>query len=121
MSQTKILFLVSGSIADFKAAAVVSQLVQRNFEVRVVASKSALEFVGAATYEGLTGQPVHSEIFASGQMMSHIHLERWADMIVLCPASANTLNKMAAGIGDDLISTLFLAHEFKKPFLVFRP
>lgn len=115
---TRVLFKLSGSIAAYKACHVISRLVQAGCEVRTVASRAALEFVGAATLEGLSGSPVHTETFATGSQMHHIHLMKWADIIVLCPATANTINKLAAGIGDDLLSTLFLAHDFQKPYLI---
>jgi phosphopantothenoylcysteine decarboxylase / phosphopantothenate---cysteine ligase len=118
MSKSKILFQLSGSIACFKACALLSKLVQAGYEVEVAASSSALKFVGEATLEGLTGRRVHKDTFEAGSYMNHIHLVRWADLILLCPASANTLNKFSAGIGDDLLSTMFLAHDFKKPYLV---
>lgn len=118
MSKSKILFQLSGSIACYKACQVISKLVQNGHEIEVVATRGALEFVGRATLEGLTGRPVHSDVFAPGEYMKHIHLIRWADVIVLCPATANTINKLASGIGDDLLSTLFLAHDFKKPYLM---
>ena len=118
MRKSKILFQLSGSIACFKACALLSMLVKDGHEIEVVATTSALKFVGEATLEGLTGRRVHTSTFEAGTYMSHIHLARWADLILLCPASANTLNKMAAGIGDDLVTTLFLAHDFKKPYLV---
>ncbi len=118
MSRSKILFQLSGSIACFKACSLLSMLVKAGHEVEVVATASALKFVGEATLEGLTGRRVHTSTFESGSYMQHIHLMRWADAIVLCPASANTIAKFAAGIGDDLVTTLFLAHDFKKPYLV---
>lgn len=114
----QVLFLMSGSIASYKACYLISKLVQNNFKVQVVASASALKFVGQATLEGLTGNPVVSETFETGHAMSHIHLIRDADLVLLCPATANTINKMAQGVGDDLLTTLFLAHDFKKPFLL---
>jgi phosphopantothenoylcysteine decarboxylase/phosphopantothenate--cysteine ligase len=114
----KILFQLSGSIACFKACALLSSLVKAGFDIEVVATPSALKFVGEATLEGLTGRRVHTDTFESGRYMSHIHLMRWADLIILCPATANTLNKFASGLGEDLVSTLFLAHDFKKPYLV---
>jgi phosphopantothenoylcysteine decarboxylase/phosphopantothenate--cysteine ligase len=113
-----VLFQLSGSIAAYKACHVVSRLVQAGHIVQTVATDSALRFVGAATLEGLTGRPVATELFASGAAMEHIHLVRWADIVVLCPATANTINRLAAGLGDDLISTMVLAHEFDKPYLV---
>ncbi len=118
MSKGKILFQLTGSIACFKACQVLSLLVQSGYEVEIAASKAALAFVGEATLEGLTGRPVHSEVFAKSEYMNHIHLARWADVVVLCPATANSINKLAAGIGDDLISTLFLAHDFQKPYFI---
>ncbi len=118
MRKSKILFQLSGSIACFKACALLSMLVKDGHEVEVVATASALKFVGEATLEGLAGRRVHKATFEAGTYMSHIHLVRWADVILLCPASANTLNKMSSGIGDDLVTTLFLAHDFKKPYLV---
>ncbi len=117
-SKSKILLQMTGSIACFKACQVISKLVQAGHQVQVVASKSALEFVGNATIEGLTGNPVLTDTFETGQVMGHIHWVRWADLIVVAPATANFINKVSSGIGDDLITTQFLAHDFKKPYLV---
>lgn len=117
MSKSKALVIMTGSIACYKACQVLSRLVQNNYEVQVVASASALEFVGNSTIEGLTGKPVISETHARGHAMDHIHLARWADLILVAPASANYINKIAQGVGDDLVTTLFLAHDFKNLFL----
>ena len=117
-SRSKILFKLTGSIACFKAAALISKLVQNNFEVQTVATTSALQFIGEATLEGLTGRKVLTNTFASGDLMGHINWAKWADLTIIYPATANTVNKLANGIGDDLISTLFLAHAFKKPYLI---
>lgn len=118
MSKSKVLFIMTGSIACYKACHVISRLVQNGCEVQVVATPSALKFVGNATLEGLTGKPVVSDMYAPGNVMDHIHLMRWADMILVVPATASFINKAAQGAGDDLVQTLFLAHDFKKPFLV---
>lgn len=118
MSKSKILFQMTGSIACYKACQAVSKLVQAGYEVQVVASSAALQFVGNSTIEGLTGKPVVSGLYASGNVMDHIHLVRWADLIIVAPASANFINKIARGVGDDLATTQFLAHDFKKPYLV---
>jgi phosphopantothenoylcysteine decarboxylase/phosphopantothenate--cysteine ligase len=118
MSKGKILFQLSGSIACYKACAVLSRLVQAGYEVEVVATASALRFVGEATLEGLVGKQIHTDLYAKGQAMEHIHLMKWADLAIVCPATANTINRLASGTGDDLLSTLFLAHDFKKPFLI---
>lgn len=118
IEKAKILFLMSGSIACYKACQLLSRLTQNGHSVQVVASKSALQFIGAPTIEGLTGNAVLSDLWQDGRMMDHIHLIRWADLVIAAPASANFINKMASGIGDDLLTTLFLAHDFKKPFLI---
>ena len=116
--KTKILFQLTGSIACYKACNVISKLVQNGYEVKVAASTAALQFVGAATLEGLTGQEVISDLWAHGHAMDHINWNRWADLIIVAPATANFINKISHGIGDDLLSTMFLAHDFKKPYLI---
>src|SRR5262245_19147050 len=118
MSGSDILFIFTGSVAAYKACDAVSQLVQRGHRVQVVATEAALRFVGPATLEGLTGRPVLSELFARGQAMDHINLTRRADVVVVCPATAHTINRLAAGLGDDLVGALFLAHDRSKPWLV---
>lgn len=118
MSRSKILFIMTGSIACYKACQVISKLSQNGHDVQVVATASALKFIGNATVEGLTGKSVISDLFAPGNVMDHIHLARWADLIIVAPATADFINKMATGISSDLASSLFLAHDFSKPFLV---
>lgn len=118
MSKSKILFKISGSIAAYKSAYLISKLVQNEFEIKVVATESALKFIGKATLEGLTGHPVYTDSFADGEMMNHINLMKWADLIILCPASANTINKLANGIGDNLLTSLFLVFDWSKPYLI---
>lgn len=113
-----ILFVLTGSIACYKACQAISRLCANGHRVQTVATQAALRFVGAATLEGLSGRPVASDLYAPGAMMDHIHLLRRADAVVVAPATANYLNKIAAGIADDLASTLFLAHRFDKPFLL---
>ncbi len=116
----RVLLLMSGSIAAFKVVQLVSRLVQPpvGAEVEVVMTPAAREFIGEASLEGLTGRRVRSETFAAGDHMDHIRLVRWADVVLTAPCTANTLNKLALGIGDDLVGTLFLAHDFSKPWLI---
>ena len=109
---------MTGSIACYKACSIASSLQQKGYQVKTVLSPSSLEFIGAATLEGLTGEPPITNMYQSGSVMDHIHLARWADLIIVAPATANYINKIAHGIGDDLLTTLFLAHDFKKPFLI---
>lgn len=119
MSRSKILFMMSGSIAAFKACQVISRLVQDGHEVQVVTTPSLKEFIGDATLEGLTGKKVLSSIFAEGNVMDHIHLSRWADYGVICPASANTIARLAVGFADDLVSALALAWPRGKSLSIF--
>ena len=118
MSGAKILFILTGSIAGYKACDAVSRLVQRGHRVRVVATESARRFIGVATLEGLTGEAVRTDLFAPGAALEHIELTRWADLVVVCPATAHTLNRLAAGLADDLTGALFLAHDRTKPWLM---
>ena len=118
MSKFNVLFKITGSIAAYKSAYIISKLVQTGCNVKVVASESALKFIGTATLEGLSGNPVYTDAFSPAQVMSHIHLVQWADVTVLAPATANTINKLANGISDSLLTSLFLAHDWSKPYLI---
>jgi phosphopantothenoylcysteine decarboxylase/phosphopantothenate--cysteine ligase len=114
MSRGNVLFLLSGSIACYKACTVVSRLTQAGVTVQTVATPAALRFVGTATLEGLSGRPVFTDVFESGRALDHIELARAADLALVCPATANTLNRLGAGLADDPIGALFLAWELKK-------
>ncbi|MEK6705137.1 MAG: flavoprotein [Bdellovibrionota bacterium] len=118
MSRSKVLFKLSGSIACYKACNVISKLVQEGFEVQTACTESALQFIGPATLVGLTGKPVFTDGCESGRMLDHIWLAKWADIAVLCPATANSINKIANGIADNAIGNLFLAYDLKKPYIV---
>lgn len=114
----KLLIGISGSIAAYKIAFVISHFKKRGWDIRVIATPSALEFVGAATLEGLCGSPVIDDDFTSGRMMSHIDLARWADVFLIAPATANTLNSLAYGVGNNILNSTYLAYEQKKPLLI---
>ncbi len=114
-----VLLKVSGSISVYKLCKVVSSLKKLGHKVKVASSQSALNFVGGALWEGLSGEKVFSDDFSPNQRMDHIHLNNWADVIVLAPASANTLNSIAKGVGSGVINTLFLARNASKPYLIF--
>ncbi len=112
----KRLLLMTGSIACAKATGLISEWVKQGDEVKVVASQSVFEFLGLATLEGLSQQAVMSDTFEPGAMMDHIHVSRWADQLVLCPATANVINKLAHGIADDVVTTVWIAaHGLGKP------
>lgn len=115
----QLLFQLTGSIACFKACELISRLAKRGIAVQTVASAGALRFVGAATLEGLTGRTPFTDLYEAGRTMDHIRLARWANAALLCPATANSLNRLAAGLADDAIGALFLAWELgRKPYLI---
>ncbi|MBI4802545.1 MAG: flavoprotein [Elusimicrobia bacterium] len=113
-----ILFQLTGSIACYKACNVVSRLAQEGFSVKTICSVNALKFIGKATLEGLTHNPVHVAAFEEKFALEHVEIVKWLDLAIICPATANIINKLAAGIGDDYISTTFLAFDFSKPYLI---
>ncbi|MBF0547030.1 MAG: flavoprotein [Candidatus Riflebacteria bacterium] len=113
-----ILFQLTGSIACYKACIVISKLVQSGNQVRTLASEAALKFIGKATLEGLTDNAVITEMFGTRFPRAHIDLPDWADLLILCPATANTINALAAGLADNLIGSTFLANNFRKPYLI---
>ena len=103
---------VSGSVAAYKAGLIVRDLIQAGAEVRVIMTRSACEFVTPMTFQALSGQPVYTELMdaEAEAAMGHIELARWADLILVAPASANTLSRLAQGQASDLLSAVILAH-----------
>ena len=111
LNNKRIVLGVTGGIAAYKAADLVRRLRDAGAEVRVVMTAAACEFVGALTFQALSGHKVHIDLLDvdSEAAMSHIELARWADAILIAPLTANTLAKLAQGTADDLLSTLCLA------------
>jgi phosphopantothenoylcysteine decarboxylase len=108
---------VSGGIAAYKTAALVSSLVQSGYGVSVVMSRAARKFVGPATFRALTGRPVVSDAFDRHYPLgAHIELAEKAKLMCVAPASADFLAKAACGLADDLLSTLLLS--FTGPVLL---
>ena len=119
MSQGNILFLLTGSIAAYKACTVISRLTQAGITVQTVATPAALRFIGAPTLEGLSGRPVFADLWETGRALDHIELARAADLALVCPATANSINRLAAGLADDPVGALFLAWELnRKPWWI---
>lgn len=116
--EKKIMLGVTGGIAAYKAAELVRQLRQRGAQVKVVMTESAQAFITPLTFQALSGQPVHTQLLdpAAEAGMGHIELAKWADVVVVAPASANFLARLAAGQADDLLTTVCLATE--APILV---
>jgi phosphopantothenoylcysteine decarboxylase / phosphopantothenate---cysteine ligase len=113
MQGKRILLGVTGGIAAYKSADLVRRLRDRGAEVRVVMTRSACEFVTPLTFQAVSGQPVRMELWdpAAEAAMGHIELARWAELVLIAPASAGFLARLAAGQADDLLSTLCLATE----------
>ena len=104
-----ILLAVGGGIAAYKSAIVCSRLVQDGFDVRTAMTRSATEFLGTATLAALSGKPVATDTFDSAHpLSSHIELSDGLDLIIVAPATANLVAKFAAGVADDLLSTVYL-------------
>ncbi|ESS70149.1 coenzyme A biosynthesis bifunctional protein CoaBC [Methyloglobulus morosus KoM1] len=106
-----VLLAICGGIAAYKSAELVRLLRKQGCDVRVVMTESAQVFVGPLTFQALSGNPVHTELLDADEenAMGHINLARWADVIIIAPATANMIAKCAHGLADDLVSTLFLA------------
>lgn len=108
----RVLLGVSGGIAAFKAALLVRALVKAGAEVQVVMTPSAHDFITPLTLSTLSGKPVLTDLFVhdgSGRWNDHVHLARWADLLLIAPASANTLAKMAHGNCDNLLLAVYLS------------
>jgi phosphopantothenoylcysteine decarboxylase/phosphopantothenate--cysteine ligase len=117
MTEARVLLIVSGGIAAYKALELVRLLKRQGIAVRAVMTKSAAEFVTPLSMGVMTEDQVYSDMFdlKEEREIGHIQLSRQADIVVICPATANILAKMAAGIADDLATTILLATD--KPVL----
>jgi phosphopantothenoylcysteine decarboxylase/phosphopantothenate--cysteine ligase len=106
----EILLGVSGGIAAYNSAALASKLVQSGASVSVVMTRAARRFIGKTTFEALTGRPVHLSAFAPSEhyLGEHIGLARRCDILVVAPATADFLARIAHGFADDLLATLML-------------
>lgn len=111
LERVRILLGVCGGIAAYKAAGLVRRLRDAGADVRVVMTQNALNFVGAATFQALSGNPVRSSLWdeSAEAAMSHIELARWAEHVLVAPASADFIARLVHGRADDLLSTLILA------------
>ncbi|MCV9887606.1 bifunctional phosphopantothenoylcysteine decarboxylase/phosphopantothenate--cysteine ligase CoaBC [Metabacillus halosaccharovorans] len=111
ISGKKILLCVSGGIAVYKAAALTSKLVQAGAEVKVIMSHSAIEFVSPLTFQALSRNDVFFDTFdeKNSKVIAHIDLADWADLVLVAPATANVIGKLANGIADNMLTTTLLA------------
>ncbi len=106
-----ILLGVTGGIAAYKSVELASRLLQAGSQVQTVMTRSACQLVGAKSFQAVTGAPVYTDLWSAveNHAMPHIRLADWADVIIVAPATANIIGKMASGICDDLLSTLLCA------------
>jgi phosphopantothenoylcysteine decarboxylase/phosphopantothenate--cysteine ligase len=106
-----VLLGVSGGIAAYKSAELIRQLQERGASVRVIMTRGAQEFITPLTLQALSGQPVHTELLDERAElgMGHIELARWADLLLIAPATADLIARLSAGRADDLLSTVVLA------------
>jgi phosphopantothenoylcysteine decarboxylase/phosphopantothenate--cysteine ligase len=111
LANRHILLGVTGGIAAYKAAELARLFVKAGAEVQVVMTGSAMQFIGAMTFQAITGKETRSDLFDSAHeaAMGHIELARWADLVIVAPATANFIALMAQGRAGDLLSTLCLA------------
>ncbi|HGE6125660.1 TPA: bifunctional phosphopantothenoylcysteine decarboxylase/phosphopantothenate--cysteine ligase CoaBC [Vibrio cholerae] len=107
----KILLGISGGIAAYKCAELTRRLIERGATVQVVMTKAAKEFITPLTMQAVSGRPVSDSLLdpAAEASMGHIELAKWADLVLLAPATADLIARMAAGMGNDLLTTLVLA------------
>jgi phosphopantothenoylcysteine decarboxylase/phosphopantothenate--cysteine ligase len=108
VDRKRIIVGVSGGIAAYKACTVVRQLAEAGHSVRVIPTESALRFVGAATFEALSGQPVQTDVFADVPEVPHVQLGKQADLVLVAPATADLLARAVAGRADDLLTATLL-------------
>ena len=111
MAKKHVLVAVSGGIAVYKVAQVVSDLTKHDVDVQVIMTENATKFVAPLTFEALTGRVVYTDTFdySSDASIKHISLAQEADVFCVAPATANVIAKLAHGIADDMVSSTFLA------------
>ncbi|MFG1487818.1 bifunctional phosphopantothenoylcysteine decarboxylase/phosphopantothenate--cysteine ligase CoaBC [Oceanospirillum sp. HFRX-1_2] len=113
LAKVRILLGISGGIAAYKSAELTRLLIKAGAEVRVVMTEGAQAFITPLTFQALSGNPVHTHLLdpEAEAGMGHIELAKWADLIVIAPASADVMARLAAGMANDLLTTLCLATE----------
>jgi len=113
LQHRRILLGVTGGIAAYKAAEILRQCQTLGAEVRVVMTPAATEFITPLTFQALSGLPVHTQLLDAEEEagMGHINLARWADVILVAPASADFIARLASGMANDLLTTILLATE----------
>ena len=111
LSGKRIVLGITGGIAAYKCADLTRRLIERGAEVRVVMTEAAKAFITPLTMQAVSGHPVSDSLLdpAAEAAMGHIELAKWADLVLIAPATADVIARMAAGMGNDLLTTLCLA------------
>ena len=109
LERRRVVLCVTGGVAAYKSAYLARRLVDAGAEVRVVLSESATEFIGPQTFSAITGHHPVVSLFDDGSVSPHTELARWADLIIVAPATAATLGRLASGISSDAVSATLLA------------
>lgn len=109
LGRRRVVLAVTGGVAAYKSAYLARRLVEAGAEVRVAMSQSALEFVGPQTFAAITGAQPQVDLFGSEEVSPHTTLGRWAELVIVAPATAATLARVANGLSEDLVSALLLA------------
>ncbi|MFJ7970747.1 bifunctional phosphopantothenoylcysteine decarboxylase/phosphopantothenate--cysteine ligase CoaBC [Psychrobacillus sp. NPDC096389] len=111
LTSKKIVVCVTGGIAVYKTVALVSKLTQAGADVKVIMTKSAMEFVQPLTFQAMSRNDVYFDTFdeKDSRVIAHINLADWADLVIVAPATANVIGKLANGIADDMVTTTLLA------------
>lgn len=120
MKNKKILVGITGGIAAYKICSLVNMFLKEGADVKVVMTPSATKFVTPLTFQTLTNHPVYVDMFQTinKEEVEHISLANWADMVVIAPATANTIGKIASGVADNLLTTVVMALPSKTPALI---
>jgi phosphopantothenoylcysteine decarboxylase/phosphopantothenate--cysteine ligase len=109
LDRRRVVLAVTGGVAAYKSAYLARRLVEAGAEVRVAMSQSAQEFIGPQTFAAITGDQPQVDLFGSDEVSPHTTLGRWAELVIVAPATAATLSRIANGLSEDLVSSLLLA------------
>ena len=112
----KIILGISGAVAAYKSAFLARLFIKEGWDLKVVMTEASKKFICPLTFKTLSSNPVYTEMFSQLHDPAHISLSKWADLIVVAPATANTLAKTAAGLADNLLSSIIL--DFSGPVVL---
>lgn len=120
MRQQHILLGVSASISAYKAADLTNELTKRGYAVDVLMTKNSTQFITPLTLQTLSKRPIHTDVMTErrADLVNHIELAKHADLLLIAPATANIIGKLANGIADDMVTTVAMALETKVPKLI---